>query len=81
MKRSAHRSSRLASIDLPQEALAPLLGLLKLTYTRYHDGASRQAILDVFKELNNCQPELLQKTWAPVLAREADKITKRSSSG
>ncbi|KAI8084473.1 armadillo-type protein [Halteromyces radiatus] len=72
---------RLRRKDLPQEALPSLLGLLKLTYTRYQDRASRQAILDVFKELNAWNSTLFQKTFAPVLAREAEKTCKRSMNG
>ncbi|CAO3601365.1 unnamed protein product [Absidia cylindrospora] len=68
-------------VDLPQEALPSLLGLLKLTYTRYQDRASRQAILDVYKELNAWNSTLFQKTLVPVLSREAEKICKRSASG
>ncbi|KAG0169361.1 translational activator of GCN4 [Apophysomyces sp. BC1015] len=72
---------RLRRKDLPAEALGPLLHLIFLTYTRYHDRASRLAILDALRELNNWNAELFQKAIVPALVKEAEKIGKRATSG
>ncbi|KAF7728036.1 translational activator of GCN4 [Apophysomyces ossiformis] len=72
---------RLRRKDLPPELLGPLLHLVFLTYTRYHDRASRLAILDVLRELNNWNAEVFQKTFVPALIKEAEKIGKRTNTG
>ncbi|KAI9014595.1 armadillo-type protein [Phycomyces nitens] len=66
---------------MPIEILPSLLHLIFLTYTRYRDRPSRLAILQVLKEINNLNPELFQKAIVPALAKEAEKITKKSSTG
>ncbi|KAI8144145.1 armadillo-type protein [Fennellomyces sp. T-0311] len=71
---------RLRRKDLPVEALPALLHLVFLTYTRYHDRASRQAILEVLKALDNWNPEQFQKTIVPALAKESEKVAKRTSA-
>lgn len=71
---------RLTCVDLPPEALPMLLHLVFLTYNRYRDRASRFAILDVLRELDNWNPELFQKTFVPIVVREAEKIGKRSAA-
>ncbi|KAI8374572.1 armadillo-type protein [Radiomyces spectabilis] len=72
---------RLRRKDLPVDALPSLLSLVFLTYTRYHDRASRLAILEVLKELNNWNADIFQKAFVPALVREAEKIGKRTSTG
>ncbi|CAO3648342.1 unnamed protein product [Cunninghamella blakesleeana] len=71
---------RLRRKGISEEDLPSLLTLIKLTYTRYQDRASRQAILDVFTELNNWNAIYFQKTIVPFLFRETEKICKRSST-
>lgn len=68
-------------IDLPVEALAPLLHLIFLTISRYQDRESRKAIVEALKELNNWNPEVFQKTIIPVIVREAEKCGKRKPTG
>jgi hypothetical protein len=68
-------------LDLPVEVLPSLLQLIFLTLTRYRDRASRQAIIEVIKELNNWNPEVFQKVFVPVIAREAEKFGKRKPTG
>ncbi|CEP19550.1 hypothetical protein [Parasitella parasitica] len=72
---------RLRRKDLPVEALGPLLHLMFLTISRYNDRASRMAIIEVIKELNNWNAPVLQKAFVPVIAREAEKFGKRNSAG
>ncbi|GAA5801232.1 hypothetical protein HPULCUR_006676 [Helicostylum pulchrum] len=72
---------RLRRKDLPVEALPSLLQLIFLTIARYQDRASRLAILEVLKELNNWNPEVFQKVFVPVIAREAEKCGKRKPTG
>jgi len=67
--------------DLPVESLAPLLQLIFLTISRYNDRASRMAIIEVIKELNNWNAPVFQKMFVPVIAREADKFGKRKPTG
>jgi hypothetical protein len=68
-------------LDLPVEALPSLLHLIFLTISRYNDRASRVAIIEVIKELNNWNAEVFQKVFAPVIAREAEKYGKRKPTG
>lgn len=68
-------------LDLPVEVLPSLLQLIFLTIARYHDRASRMAILEVLKELNNWNAEVFQKVFVPVIAREAEKYGKRKPTG
>lgn len=63
------------------EALPTLLQLIFLTISRYHDRASRLAIIEVIKELNNWNAEVFQKVFVPVIAREAEKYGKRKATG
>ncbi|KAI9477816.1 MAG: armadillo-type protein [Benjaminiella poitrasii] len=72
---------RLRRKDLPVEALPSLLHLIFLTIPRYNDRASRLVIIEVIKELNNWNAETFQKTFVPVIAREAEKYGKRKPSG
>ncbi|KAG2194137.1 hypothetical protein INT47_004207 [Mucor saturninus] len=72
---------RLRRKDLPVEALPSLLHLIFLTIARYRDRASRHAIIEVIKELNNWNPEVFQKVFVPVIAREAEKCGKRKPTG
>ncbi|KAI9261620.1 armadillo-type protein [Phascolomyces articulosus] len=71
---------RLRRKDLPTEALPALLHLVFLTYSRYHDRESRQAIIEVLKALDNWNPDHFQKTIAPALVKESEKAGKRSST-
>lgn len=68
-------------IDLPVESLPSLLQLIFLTISRYNDRASRMAIIEVLKELNNWNAEVFQKVFVPVIAREAEKYGKRKPTG
>lgn len=68
-------------IDLPVESLPSLLQLIFLTIARYRDRASRHAIIEVIKELNNWNPQVFQKVFVPVIAREAEKCGKRKPTG
>ncbi|KAI8072432.1 armadillo-type protein [Gongronella butleri] len=70
---------RLKRRDMNDDVLPVLLGLLKLTYTRYQDRASRHAILDIFAELNASHGLVFQKLFVPVVIREAEKACKPST--
>ncbi|KAI8988374.1 armadillo-type protein [Mycotypha africana] len=72
---------RLRRKDLPVEALPSLLHLILLTIPRYSDRASRAAICEVLKVLNDWNAEVFQKTIIPVVGREAEKYGKRKSTG
>ncbi|KAG2190049.1 hypothetical protein INT46_000027 [Mucor plumbeus] len=72
---------RLRRKDLPVEALPSLLQLIFLTISRYNDRASRMAIIEVIKELNNWNAPVFQKVFVPVIAREAEKFGKRKPTG
>ncbi|KAI8061541.1 armadillo-type protein [Gilbertella persicaria] len=72
---------RLRRKDLPVEALPSLLHLIFLTISRYQDRASRVAIIEVIKELNNWNAEVFQKMFVPVVAREAEKYSKHKPTG
>ncbi|KAI8639859.1 armadillo-type protein [Parasitella parasitica] len=72
---------RLRRKDLPVEALPSLLHLIFLTISRYNDRASRMAIIEVIKELNNWNAPVFLKVFVPVISREAEKSGKRNSAG
>lgn len=55
--------------------------LIFLTISRYNDRASRMAIIEVIKELNNWNAPVFQKMIVPVIAREAEKFGKRKPTG
>ncbi|ORX44432.1 ARM repeat-containing protein [Hesseltinella vesiculosa] len=64
--------------DMPDHVLPIVLNLLKLTYTRYQDRPSRQAVLDIFTEFNNWQSTAFQKLFVPIVTREAEKCCKQA---
>ncbi|OBZ91073.1 Translational activator gcn1 [Choanephora cucurbitarum] len=72
---------RIRRKDLPVEALPSLLQLIFLTIPRYQDRASRVAIIEVLKELNNWNAEVFQKVLVPVIVREAERYGKRKPTG
>ncbi|KAG9284337.1 hypothetical protein G9A89_007492, partial [Geosiphon pyriformis] len=72
---------RIRAGDLSEKLIGSLLHVVLLTYPRYNDRESRATVLTVLKELNNWNSEAFLKSFVPLLAKEIDKLNKKSSDG